>query len=373
MRAPLLLLMSLATLSAAPLRLYLGTYTNNGQSRGIYTVQLDPATGALGAPSVAAETRNPTFLDISPDGRWLYATGALSTAGERTGGISVFAREAASGALELVCQQAVPGGPPCHLVASADRRVVLSANYNEGFVCAFPLAPDGHLAGRSACRQHDGPTGPMTARQNRAHAHSVTLSPDQRFAYACDLGLDRIYIYALAAAPQTLTPAATPFVPAPAGAGPRHAKFSTDGRFLYVVNELAGSVSVYACDPATGALALQQTLSCLPDGFAGENTSGEIRLHPNGRFVYVSNRGPDSLAVFQRQPTTGALTLVEIVPCGGRHPRNFALSPDGRWLVCANRDTDNLTVFAVDAATGRLAATPATATIPQVVCVLFAP
>jgi len=187
----------------------------------------------------------------------------------------------------------------------------------------------------------------------------------------CDLGLDQIVRYRLDAATGGLTPAgSTATTP---GAGPRHAKFSDDGRFLHVINELDATIAVHAVEPATGALTLLQRVPTLPADFTGPNTTAEIRLHPNGRFVYGSNRGHDSLAVFAREPATGRLTPVELVPSGGGHPRNFALSPDGAWLVCANRDSDNLVVFRVDAATGRLTPTGQGATVPQAVCVLFVP
>jgi 6-phosphogluconolactonase len=212
-----------------------------------------------------------------------------------------------------------------------------------------------------------GKLGPNQARQDKPHPHSVTFSPDGHFAYVCDLGLDKIFCYRLDAS--ALVPAGE-FATAP-GAGPRHSKFSADGKFFYVLNELDGTIATYACDPATGALTAKQAVPTLPEGFTGNNTCAEIRLHPNGRFVYGSNRGHDSIAVFARNPADGTLKRIEIVPSGGGHPRNFALSLDGAWLVCANRDSNNLVVFKVDPVTGRLTATGHTAKVPQAVCVLF--
>jgi 6-phosphogluconolactonase len=187
------------------------------------------------------------------------------------------------------------------------------------------------------------------------------------------LGLDKIVCYRTDPAAATLAPADPPAVASAPGAGPRHSVFSPEGRFFYVINELNATIALYRCDPATGALTPGPTVSTLPAGFHGPNASAEIQLHPNGRFLYGSNRGNDSLAVFARDSASGILTPVEIVPCGGRHPRHFALSPDGNWLVCANRDTDDLVVFKVDANTGRLTPTGRTARVPLPVCVIFAP
>ena len=372
MRGITLLLMSLVPVHMTAAQLLIGTFTDTGASHGIYSVQLDEKTGALGAPTLAAEAQNPSFLVRAPGTPWIYATGETTGEnGARTGAVCLYAQEPATGALRRLSSQPVPGESPCHLATTRDGRLALSSIYREGLVCAFPVSAEGQLAPQSAAVATAGPVGPRADRQDHPHAHSTTLSPDERHAYVCDLGLDRLFIYRIDAAKNALVPAEPAFAQAPAGAGPRHATFSADGRFLHVLNELASSVSVYACDPATGALELRSTHSTLPAGATGQNISAEVRLHPSGRFLYASNRGHDSLAVFQRGPATGALTLLETVPCGGRHPRHFALSPDGRWLICANRDTDNLTVFAIDPATGRLAATPHTATVPQPTCVIF--
>ena len=251
--------------------------------------------------------------------------------------------------------------------------MVVAVNYGAAYVCALPIRPDGGLGERSAFISHNGraPLGPNHDRQQQAHAHSVTLSPDNRFAFVCDLGLDRVFTYRLDPAAATLTISDPPDAVVPPGSGPRHSKFSPDGRFFYVADEMGGTVCVYAYDSSRGALTLQQTIATLPADFTGLSTVAEIRVHPNGKFVYVSNRGHDSIAVFARDPARGSLIRVEIVPCGGKHPRNFALSPDGDWLLCANRDTDNVVVFRVDSNTGRLKPTGQEAKIGMPVCVLF--
>lgn len=368
------LILSFPLMSSATEHLiFIGTYTPaGGASRGIYSVRLDGATGALSAPVLAAATPNPTFLTLHPGGHRLYALAEGAPIDGKPGGaVAEFALERPHGTLTRLALQPTGGGGGAHVALDPAAHALVFASYHAGYVASFPLAADGRLGPRASFQAHTGTTGPRSDRQDKPHPHSTTFSPDGRFAYVCDLGLDQIVRYRLDAATGLLTPAgATATTP---GAGPRHAKFSDDGQFLHVINELDATIAVYAVESATGALTLLQRVPTLPADFAGSNTTAEIRLHPNGRFVYGSNRGHDSLAVFAREPATGRLTPVEIVPCGGGHPRNFALSPDGAWLVCANRDSNNLVVFRVDAATGRLTPTGQVATVPQAVCVLFVP
>jgi len=364
--------MSLPPARAADALLFIGTYTRDGRSHGIYSLRLNLVTGALTAPVLAAEAQNPTFLALHPDKRHLYACGELrATKDQPQGGVGAYAIDVAAGTLDFLNQQPTGDGATTHVAIDATGRMAMAANYGAGYVCALPIDAAGRLGERSAYLELTGPLGPNQPGQDKPHAHSVTVSPDNRYVFACTLGLDRVYGFKIDPAKATLGPASSPFTATPAGVGPRHSKFSADGRFFYVVNELGGSICVFAYDAARGSLTLRQTISSLPTGFRGVNTSAEIRLSPDGRFVYASNRGPDNLAVFARDPAAGTLTLVEIVPSGGKHPRNFALSPDGRWLLCANRDTDNVVVFRVDVVTGRLTPTANSATIAQPVCVLF--
>lgn len=355
------------------LLIFLGTYTPAGSdSRGIYAVRLDSATGALSEPILAAETPNPTFLAWRPDGRTLYALSESGTVGGKPGGaLTAFRYDPASGSLTRLNTEPTGGISLAHVGIDATGRTAAVISYHGSQVASFPLAADGRLGARITLIKHTGQLGPNSKRQDKPHPHSVTYSPDNRFVYVCDLGLDRVFAYRLDPATATLTAAGeTTTQP---GAGPRHSKFSADGRFFYVINELDSTIATYAVNPATGGLTALQIVPTLPAGFTGESICAEIRLSPDGRFVYGSNRGHDSLAVFARDAATGTLTPVEIVPTGGKHPRNFNLSPNGRWLVCANRDSDNVTVFARDAATGRLTATGRALKVPQAVCVLFAP
>lgn len=363
-------------MSAASQLIFIGTYTpKDGASRGIYAVRLDSATGALSAPVLAAETPAPTFLTWRPDGRVLYALGeGPGPDGKIGGGVAAFAFDAASGNLAPLNSRGTGGGGNTTMLATdATARMLVTVSYGAGYVASFPLAADGRVGERVSLIAHTGPFGPNKTRQDKPHPHSVTISPDNRFAMVADLGLDRVLVYRLDPASGALAPHDPAFIATPPGTGPRHTKFSRDGRFFYILNELDGSISACAYDAARGAGTPIQHISTLPAGFqvTDPDRAAEIRVHPNGRFIYASNRGHESIAVFAVQ-SDGTLQLVELTPCGGKHPRNFELSPDGHWLVCANQHTNNLVAFRVDPATGRLTAAGHTVAVPQPVCVLFA-
>jgi 6-phosphogluconolactonase len=361
---------------AASQLMFIGTYTpKDGTSKGIYAVRLDPATGALGTSEVAAETPNPTFLAWHPAKPVLYALGEGPGPDRKiSGGAAAFAYDAAAGKLTPLNARGAGGGNTTHLVADATGKMLVTVSYGGGQVAAFPLAADGRLGERTAFIAHQGPLGPNKSRQDKPHPHSATLSPDNRFVFVADLGLDRVLSYRLDPATAALTPNDAGFITVTPGSGPRHTKFSKDGKFYYILGEIDGSMTTCAYDPASGTGKPIQHTTTLPDGFkvTDPDRAAEVRVHPNGKFVYASNRGHESIAVFAVQ-ANGTLKLVEITPCGGKHPRNFELSPDGNWLVCANQDTNNLVSFKVDAATGRLTATGHTVTVPKPVCVLFAP
>ena len=347
---------------------FLGTYTRDGTSRGIYATRLDADSGALSEPELAAELENPTWLALSPDRRFLYANQANASQAH------AFRVDRATGRLEPLAAPAevdsAPGlGSPSHLAVDATGRVLLAANYHQSFVAATPIQLDGTL-GLAKVIRHEG-KGTHPARQEKPHPHSVTLSPDNRFVLVADLGLDRIFSYALDPVEGRLAPANPPFVACSPGDGPRHFKFSQDGARAYAINELGNTISVFDYDSTRGALTFRQKVSTLPDEFKETNITAEIRLHPNGRFVYGSNRGHDSIAVFSVAPKFGELNAVEIVKTGGRTPRNFALSPDGNWLLCGHQDTPLVTVFRIDPATGRLTRTKHEAAVPACVCVTF--
>ena len=363
-------------MSAASQLIFLGTYTpKDGASKGIYAVRLDSATGTLSAPVVAAETPNPTFLAWRPDHRVLYAGGEGADAdGKVTGGAAAFAFEPATGQLAPLNQRGGGGGSTTMLAPDATGKMLVTVSYGAGYVASFPLGADGRIGPRASLIAHAGPLGPNQVRQDKPHPHSVTFSPDNRFAFVADLGLDRVFAYRFDPATGTLAPNDPAFIAVTPGSGPRHTKFSRDGRFFYILGEIDGSVTTCAYDAARGTGTPLQHISTLPAGFqvTDPDRAAEIRIHPNGKFVYASNRGHESIAVFSVK-ADGTLQLVEITPCGGQHPRNFELSPDGRWLVCANQNSNNLVSFKVDAVTGRLTPTGSVVTVPQPVCVLFAP
>jgi 6-phosphogluconolactonase len=364
-------------LPLASLLIFVGTYTpKDGASKGIYAVRLDLTTGALGAPEVAATTPNPTFLAWRPDHRVLYALGeGPGPDGKNGGGVVSFNFDAGSGKLAPLNTRGTGGGGGTTMLATDNTgQMLVTVSYGAGYVASFPLAADGRIGERASLLPHAGPLGPNKTRQDKPHPHSVTISPDNRFAFVADLGLDRVLAYKLDPATGAITPHDPAFIPTPPGTGPRHTKFSRDGKFFYILNEIDGSISACAYDAAKGAGTPIQHISTLPAGFqvTDPDRAAEIRIHPNGKFVYASNRGHESIAVFAVQ-ADGTLKLVEITPCGGKHPRNFELSPDGNWLVCANQDSDNLVSFKVDSTTGRLTATGSVVTVPKAVCVLFAP
>jgi 6-phosphogluconolactonase len=347
--------------------LFLGTYTRSGASRGLYRLRLDAATGALGPAELAAATPDPGWLAWNPDATRLLATHPSPAQ------LRVFHHGPTPGELHPlgVTTTAEPLAGPSHLAVAPSGRLVLAAHYHGGHLAAYPLQPDGTL-GPETRLPHVGRSVHPT-RQDRPHPHSVLFSPDGRHALVADLGLDQILTYGLTPAGDALRPEPVAIAPTHPGAGPRHTRFSRDGRFLHVLNELDSTVSTYAYAAANGQLRPLGTVAALPPDCTRPSTAAEIRVHPDAPFVYTSNRGHDSLTVFRADPATGNLAWVQNLPSGGRTPRNFALSPDGRWLVCGHQDSPEVTVFAVDPERGTLTPTGPDATVPCCVCVLFHP
>lgn len=345
-------------------RLFIGTYTRE-TSQGIYALQLDATTGRLGEPILAAESKNPTYLALSTDRRVLYAVSesdAMAAAFAITDDHSQLS--------PLTTGQSAGGKAPCHLAVDRSGRVLLVANYHTGVVASLPINSDGTLRPPASVIQHTGSSVDPN-RQKEPHVHAVTVSPDNRFVLVCDLGLDKIFTYRLAPATAQLTPADPPFITTPPGSGPRHFTFAPNGRHAFAVTEMGGTLIAYHYDAARGTLVQSDIKSTLAPGFQGENKSAAVRVHPNGRFVYASNRGPDTITVFAFDEVTGRLAFVEHVPSGGSCPRDFALSPDGHWLVAAHQTSHSLTVFRVHRDSGRLEPLPHGAGISMPVCVLF--
>ncbi|MGE5125277.1 MAG: lactonase family protein [Betaproteobacteria bacterium] len=355
-----------ATAGASALTVYVGTYTDAG-SRGIYRFTLDTATGAASAPVLAGEAKNPSFLALHPSGRFLYAVDETdSFGGKKTGAVSAFAVDPKTGDLTLLNQQASEGGDPCHLVVDRAGRNVLVANYGGGTVAVLPIGADGRLAKATSVQAHRG-SGPNKDRQEKPHAHGIYLDASERHALAPDLGADRVFVYRFDASRGTLEPqGAAPLEP---GSGPRHLAFDPAGRHVYVIDELASTITAFGYDATKGVLETLQTVPTLPAGFNGASTTAEVALTPDGRWLYGSNRGHDSLAVFS-VAADGRLTAAGHFPAGGREPRHFAIDPSGRFMLVAHQDSDSITVFRLDGASGRLSAVGAAISLSKPVCVL---
>jgi 6-phosphogluconolactonase len=352
--------------------MYVGTYTK-APSKGIYAYRFEGATGTatpMGTAGLAAETENPSYLAVHPNQRFLYAVNEVSRyEGASAGSVSAFSIDRASGTLTLLNRVSTRGADPCHLSLDRSGKWLFVANYTGGSVAAFPVHDDGTLGDASAFYQHAG-SSVDKARQNGPHAHAVAVSPDNRFVLAVDLGLDRIFSYRLDAAAKGLAPAPA-FAPVTPGSGPRHLAFRPDGRFAYVLNEMRSSVSAFRYNTARGTLAELQTLSTLPEGFAGESSGAEIDVHPNGKFVYASNRGHDSIASFRIDGANGTLTAGPRTPTQGRTPRGFAIDPSGRFLLAGNQNSGTLVVFRIDPATGGLTPVGTPLQVPSPVSVVF--
>jgi 6-phosphogluconolactonase len=349
---------------------YVGTYTGKG-SQGIYAYGFDATTGESSPLGLVASTDNPSYLAVDPTGRFLFAANELDTFhNEPTGAVGVFEIDRASGKLRLLQQVSSLGGGPAHLSVDRSGRYLLVANYGGGNVAVFPIGNDGRLGPHSAFVQDVG-SSVNPERQAGPHAHFIQVTNDNRFAMVADLGLDKVLVYRFDANTGLLTPGSSPFVTVNAGAGPRHLAFAPSGKFVYVVNELASTVTVFAYQPIPGTLHATQTLSTLPKNFSGKNTAAEIVVDRRGRFLYVSNRGHDSLVVFHINPNDGRLTPVEWVASGGKTPRHFSIDPSGQWLFAANQDSDDIKLFRVNPRSGRLTPRSGSLGLGSPVCVIF--
>ena len=358
------LLLVTTTASAATLEFYIGAYTKPGGNRGIERGSLDTTTGEIKLLGLAVEAKNPSFLAVHPGGKFLYA--ALEDGG---GAVGAFAVQK-DGTLKHLNNESSKGSGNCHVFVEPGGKAVLAANYNSGSIAALPIRDDGSVAPASSSVQHVG-SGPNAGRQKGPHAHSIYVNGG--FAYACDLGTDDVFIYRFDAAKGTLTPNDPPSGKVPPGSGPRHLAFHPKGGFAYVCDEMTSNITALAHDAAKGTLTAIQTISTLPPNAANanKNSTAEIFCHPNGKFVYVSNRGHDSIAVFAIA-TDGKVTLVENAPAGVKIPRGFAISPDGGWLVAAGQDSNSLTSHKIDPATGKLTPAGKADGVGAPVCVVFA-
>jgi|KBSSwiStaDraftv2_1062776.scaffolds.fasta_scaffold59407_2 6-phosphogluconolactonase len=353
---------------------YFGTYTG-GKSKGIYLSRFDSVSGKLGTSELAAETVSPSFLAVHPNHRFLYAANESGDfAGKKSGAVSAFAIDRNSGKLMPLNQQPSGGDGPCHVVVDKAGKTVLVANYGGGSVEAVPIKADGSLDAPSTFIQHRG-SSVDPRRQGEPHGHFITTDAANRFALACDLGLDKVVVYKFDPANSSLVANDPPSASVAPGSGPRHLAFHPGGRFAYVINEMKCTMTVFSYDPERGELKEIQNLSTLPESedVKPNYSTAEVEAHPSGKFLYGSNRGHNSIVVFAIDATSGKLSHVENASTQGKTPRSFGIDPTGNYLLAANQDSDNVVVFRIDPRTGRLTSTGTSIEVGKPVCVVFVP
>lgn len=350
--------------------IYVGTYTS-ATSRGIHLLRFDPITGSIKVVGLAAEVVNPSYLAIAPGGRHLCAVNEVGTLnGQPVGGLTTFAISPQDGLLRQINQVSSGGASPCYVSLDPAGRHVLAANYSGGNLIVVPIGKDGVLGQTSHLVQHQG-SGGNPQRQAGPRAHCVIFSPQRRHVLAVDLGIDRVMIYRWDGPQGKLIPNSPAEFRTRPGAGPRHIDFHPNGRLAAVINELDSTLISCSWDGAKGELKEIQTVPTLPAGFSGTNYCADLHFHPNGRFVYGSNRGHDSIGIWRVDARTGSLELVGHESTGGRNPRNFVIDPSGRWLLAANQASDSIILFRIDQKTGRLTRTGQPVTISMPVCLKF--
>jgi 6-phosphogluconolactonase len=351
---------------------YIGTYTaraggasKDPVSKGIYVAKMNLDTGEISAPELAAETQNPSFLVIHQNGKFLYAVGELGGSG---GTVTAYTIDRASGKLTKLNHQPAHGTSTCHVIVDKTGKYVLLANYGNGSVASYPINADGSLGEAISILQHKG-SSVNPQRQRGPHAHSINLDATNKFAVAADLGTDKLYVYAFDAKTGKLSEHSD--ISMKPGAGPRHFNFHPSNKYAYAINEMHSTVTAMSFDPIAGRLTEIQTIPTIPIAPEPNMSTAEILVHPSGNFVYGSNRGHDSIAVFSIDKKTGKLARVENEPTQGKTPRNFGISPDGKWLVAANQNTDSMVVFKIDPKTGTLTPNGQKIDAPMPVCVRF--
>jgi len=349
---------------------YMGTYTGHG-SDGIYAYRFNPVKGDLTPIGLVAKTDNPSFIAIDSAGQFLYAVNELdSFQNQPAGAVSVFAIDRKSGQLKLLQQISSLGAAPAHLSLDKSGRYLLVANYNGGNAAVFPIGADGQLGPHTSLIQDSG-SSVNPYRQSGPHAHFIQATNDNKFVLVADLGIDKIIINRFDATTGSLTPADSAFARLAPGSGPRHIAFTPSGKFVYVLNELTSTITVFSYQSETGAMQSKQTLSTLPANFSGNNSGAEIVADARGKFLYVSNRGDNSIALFSINSNDGSLQPVEWTSSGGKTPRNFEIDPTGNWLFAANQNSDNIVLFKIDEASGRLSQYSDSTKVVSPVCLRF--
>ncbi len=360
-------------------RVYVGTYTEairfgtgevfQGKGEGIHIFRLNRDTGALEQIGVARGVKNPSFLCLSPDARFLYSVNELKTDDGRDGGmVSAFSVDPATGSLEFLNTQPTKGGDPCHVTMDAHGAHVIVANYTGGSIAVYPVESDGRLGTASSFVQHEG-SSVNKNRQAGPHAHSGVLDAENKFLHVPDLGQDRVVCYRYDKATGRISEEASASLSSDPGAGPRHLVFSPDGKFAYVINELNSTITVCTHEQSSGTMRSIESVSTLPPGFEGESSCADIHMHPTGRYLYASNRGHDSIAIYRRDASSGALEPIGHEPTQGLTPRNFVLDREGGLMLVANQSSDNIVPFTIDGSTGLLHPTGTTNRVGTPVCV----
>ncbi|MFC1486056.1 lactonase family protein [Candidatus Latescibacterota bacterium] len=338
-------------------------------SQGIYRSTLDTATGRLSDPVLATKAPSTSFIAIHSNGDYLYTVSRPSDQPE--GAVNAYAIDKSTGNLKPINEQTSGGDGPNHLSIDQSGKFVLLNNYRSGSIQSVPIQADGSLGKPAGFVQHEG-SSVNPQRQAGPHAHCIYASPDNRRVYVTDLGLDKTLIYQFDSTKGTFTPNNPPFAQSNPGVGPRHFIFHTSGRFLYVINELEGSITGYTVNASNGALSEIETLSTFPEGYTGATSSAEIFVTPNGRFLYGSNRGNHTIAVFQVDQNTGRLTFVEHESASIAHPGNFAIDPTGAFLIVANRNGNSISCYRINQETGALDIAGPISLVPSPSCVMFA-
>jgi 6-phosphogluconolactonase len=351
------------------LTLYVGTYTS-GKSEGIYVYRMNLETGELKRLD-SIKAVNPSFVTISGDRNHLYAVNEVTEfAGKSSGAVSAFSIDSTTGKLSFLNQQASMGADPCHVIIDRTGRFAVVANYTGGNISVFPIQRDGSLGPATQVVQHHG-SSINKEHQEGPHAHCVVLDRFNRYAFASDLGLDKVMIYRFDAGAGKLIPGRQPWAQLEPGAGPRHLAFHPKGTYLYVINELNSTLTAFAYDPRSGSLRAVQTVSTLPKGFSGHNDCADVHISSSGKFLYGSNRGHDSIVVFAIDENTGRLEYLEHASTQGKTPRNFTIDPTGGFLLVANQKSDNIVTLRLDPLSGKLKSTGHVAEVPAPVCLKF--
>ncbi|BDI30188.1 6-phosphogluconolactonase [Capsulimonas corticalis] len=357
---------SITPASSAEMFVYFGSH-GKGPGIGFSLARFNTDTGQLTIPTFLQECVAPSYFVISHDGKRLYTCNS-----DPGSSVSAYAIDPATAKLTLLNEQPSGGGEPCYISLDATGHTLMVANYGPGNVAAFALKDDGSIGERTAFSQHTG-SSVNPQRQEGPHAHSIHVDPTNKFVLSADLGADKLFVYRLDPKTGALTPNDPPFAAVAPGSGPRHFAFHPDGHDVYLINEMGNSIVHFGWDSHHGVLTPHETVSTLPEGFQGTSFAAEILIHPDGKFLYATNRGDNTVAVFSIEAKTGRLTLIQNIPTQGKFPRNCELDPTGRWLLVSNHDSNNAIVFHIDPKTGKLTQTGEPVAVPAPFCERFLP